>query len=141
MKRSSTTLFLECPNTVLPVPWSGIENVVSNIQSAYQSPTREVAIASWDAFVLSGNELEVIANPLPPTPVVRSIDMRRLRLALLQMNLLDDIDAVVAAQPRSAQIEWEFATEVKSDHPLVVQFVAALNLDIDAIIDLAESFT
>jgi hypothetical protein len=141
MKRTSTTLFLECPNTVLPVPWTGIENVVSNIESAYQSPTKEVAITSWETFVASGQELEVIPNPLPPTPVVRSIDMRRLRLALLQMNLLDDIDAVVAAQPRSAQIEWEFATEVKSDHPLVVQFVAALNLDIDAIIDLAESFT
>jgi hypothetical protein len=68
MKRSSTTLFLECPNTVLPVPWSGIENVVSNIQSAYQSPTREVAIASWDAFVASGDELEVIADPEPAPP-------------------------------------------------------------------------
>ena len=141
MKRNSTTLFLECPNTILPVPWAGIENVIANIQSAYQSPTKEVAITSWETFVASGQELEVIPNPLPPTPVVRSIDMRRLRLALLQMELLDDIDAVVAAQPRSAQIEWEFAIEVKADHPLVVQFVAALNLDIDAIIDLAESFT
>ncbi len=70
MKRSSTTLFLECPNTVLLVPWSGIENVVSNIQSAYQSPTKEVAIASWQAFVASGDELEVIADPepMPPQP-------------------------------------------------------------------------
>jgi hypothetical protein len=70
MKRSSTTLFLECPNTVLPVPWTGIENVVSNIQSAYQSPTKEVAIASWQAFVASGDELEVIADPepMPPQP-------------------------------------------------------------------------
>lgn len=82
----------------------------------------------------------VIPEPVP-TPVIRTINMRRLRLALLQLDLLDDIDAAIAAQPRSAQIEWEFAIEVKADHPLVVQFVAALNLDIDAIIDLAESFT
>jgi hypothetical protein len=70
MKRDSTTLFLLLSNnTILPVPWTGIENVVANIQSAYQSPTREVAIASWDAFVLSGNELEVIADPVPPNPL------------------------------------------------------------------------
>jgi hypothetical protein len=68
MKRSSTTLFLECPNTVLPVPWTGIENVIANIQSAYQSPTREVAVASWQAFVASGDELEVIADPAPAPP-------------------------------------------------------------------------
>jgi hypothetical protein len=98
-----------------------------------------VAIASWDAFVLSGNELEVIANPLPPTPVVRSIDMRRFRLALLQMELLDDIDAAIAAQPRQAQIEWEYATEVKTNHPLVVALAIAMSLDVNAIFDLGES--
>ena len=69
MKRSSTTLFLECPNAILPVIWTGLDNVVANIQSAYQSPTREVAIASWQAFVASGDELEVIADPAPsPLP-------------------------------------------------------------------------
>jgi len=69
MKRDSTTLFLLLSNnTILPVPWTGIENVVSNIQSAYQSPTREVAIASWQAFVASGDELEVIADPAPTPP-------------------------------------------------------------------------
>ena len=73
--------------------------------------------------------------------VVRSIDMRRLRLALLQMELLDDIDAAIAAQPRSAQIEWQRATDVKADHPLVVQLATAMSLDIDEIFDLAESFT
>lgn len=68
MKRSSTTLFLECPNTVLPVPWTGIENVVANIESTYQSPTREVAITSWQDFVASGQELEVIPDPVPTPP-------------------------------------------------------------------------
>ena len=138
MERNSTTLFLECPNTVLPVPWTGIENVIANIESTYQSPTREVAITSWDAFVASGQELEVIDDPVPTT-IIRSIDMRRLRLALLQMELLDDIDAAIAAQPRQAQIEWEYATEVKTNHPLVVALATAMSLDINAIFDLGES--
>ena len=68
MKRSSTTLFLECPNAILPVPWSGIENVIANIQSTYQSPTKEVAITSWQAFVASGDELVVIPDPMPTPP-------------------------------------------------------------------------
>jgi hypothetical protein len=73
--------------------------------------------------------------------IVRSIDMRRLRLALLQMNLLDSIDAAIAAQPKAAQIEWEFATDVKTSHPLVAQIATAMGLDINAIFDLAETFT
>lgn len=81
-------------------------------------------------------------EPVPPSPIpVRFIDMRRLRLALLQMELLDDIDAAILQQSRSAQIEWEFATDVRADHPLVVQLATAMSLDIDEIFDLAESFT
>lgn len=141
MIRTSTTLFLECPNAILPVPWTGLNNVIANIESTYQSPTREVAVASWQAFVASGDELVVIDDPVPAPPPVRSIDMRRLRLALLQMDLLDDIDAAILQQSRSAQIEWEFATDVRADHPLVVQLATAMSLDIDEIFDLAESFT
>ena len=80
--------------------------------------------------------------PVPPSPIaptVRTIDMRRLRLALLQLDLLDDIDAAIAAQPRQAQIEWEYATEVKTNHPLVVALATAMSLDVNAIFDLGES--
>ena len=84
------------------------------------------------------------AEPVPPSPIaptVRTIDMRRLRLALLQLDLLDDIDAAIAAKPRQAQIEWEYATDVKADYPLILQLATAMGLDIDEIFDLAESFT
>lgn len=140
MKRNSTTLFLQCPNTILPLTWTGVDNVIANIQSVYQSPTREIAVASWQAFVASGDELVIIPDPVP-MPIIRSIDMRRLRLALLQMDLLDDICTAIAAQPTAAQIEWQFATDVKADHPLVVALATAMDLDIDAIFDLAETFT
>lgn len=75
-----------------------------------------------------------------PTVIIRSIDMRRLQLALLQMDLLDDIEAAILQQSRSAQIEWEYATDVKADHPLVVALATAMDLDIDAIFDLAEAY-
>lgn len=123
---------------------------IAQARTAYNATNEaQLTDAEYLEYVLLGAANSYAAQysgsePVPPSPIaptVRTIDMRRLRLALLQLDLLDDIDAAIAAKSRSAQIEWEFAIEVKADHPLVVQFVAALNLDIDAIIDLAESFT
>ena len=99
----------------------------------------EPALSILQAAYAEGDWVEM---PEPvPTVIIRSIDMRRLRLALLQMDLLDDIDNAIAAQPKAAQIEWEFATDVRADHPLVVALATAMSLDIDEIFDLAESFT
>ena len=100
------------------------ENILPSLQSLYDA-----------------GQYQVLPDPVPEPLPVRFIDMRRLRLALLQMELLDDIDAAILQQSRSAQIEWEFATDVRADHPLVVQLATAMNLDIDEIFDLAESFT
>lgn len=141
MKRSPSTLFVKMPTATIPIPWDGIDNVIPNIRKIYKSPTKEIVEAAWQAFVASGDELEIIADPAPAPPLIRSIDMRRLCLALEQMELLDDIESAIAAQPRSAQIEWQRATDVKADHPLVVQLATAMSLDIDEIFDLAESFT
>ena len=137
MQRNSTTIFLESTNATTALPW------VNNAPdfSGFQEPTLRVLQQAWTDFLKSGQALEVITDPEPPTPQPRSIDMRRLRLALLQMDLLDSIDAVIAGQERSAQIEWEFATNVQSDHPLVVQIATAMSLNINQIFDLAETFT
>ena len=137
MKRNSTTIFLASHGSTTALPW------VNNAPdfSGFQEPTLSILQRSWSDFLESGQELEVIPDPEPPTPQPRSVDMRRLRLALLQMDLLDSIDAVIAGQERSAQIEWEFATNVQSDHPLVLQIATALSLNINQIFDLAETFT
>ena len=100
------------------------ENILPSLQALYDA-----------------GQYQVLPDPEPMPLPVRFIDMRRLRLALLQLELLDDIDAAILQQSRSAQIEWEFATDVRADHPLVVQLATAMSLDIDEIFDLAESFT
>ena len=137
IKRNSTTIFLASSGSTTALPW------VNNAPdfSGFQEPTLSILQQAWTDFLESGQALEVITDPEPPTPQPRSIDMRRLRLALLQMDLLDSIDAVIARQERSAQIEWEFATNVQSDHPLVLQIATALSLNINQIFDLAETFT
>jgi hypothetical protein len=81
----------------------------------------------------------VFSAPPAPPPVVPSIvSMRQGRLALLQAGKLDDVDAAIAALPspakEAAQIEWEYAIEVKRDSQLVAQLAPSLGLD-DAALD------
>ena len=124
------------------ITYKGVTFPANDNGTPYNPPeywTQEILNGIAEAF--SNGDYEVIPDPQPPAPQPRSIDMRRLRLALLQMNLLDSIDAVIAGQERSAQIEWEFATNVQSDHPLVLQIATALSLNINQIFDLAETFT
>jgi hypothetical protein len=35
---------------------------------------------------------------------------------------------MISQMPRAAQIEWEYATEIQRDNPLVTQLANALNL-------------
>lgn len=49
---------------------------------------------------------------------VKSITPRQARLKLLELGLLDSLEVIITTN-RAWQIEWEFATEVKRDSPLV----------------------
>lgn len=61
-----------------------------------------------------------------------TVSMRQARLALLRAGKLADVDAAIAALPspskEAAQIEWEYATEVKRTSKLVQSLTPALNL-------------
>ena len=86
-------------------------------------------------------------EPPPPPPVVipQSVTMRQARLALLGVGLLDDVDAAIAAIPdpvqrKAAEIEWEYATVIERNSPLVQSLAAGLGLtaaDIDDLLTLA----
>ena len=61
-----------------------------------------------------------------------TVSMRQARLALLQAGKLADVDTAIAALPspskEAAQIEWEYATEVKRTSSLVQSLTPALGL-------------
>ncbi len=78
---------------------------------------------------------EDFTPPAPaPVPAVQAVTMRQARLALLDADLLDAVEAAVAAAPRAVQIEWEYATQIERASPLVGAIAAGLDLD-DAALD------
>jgi len=64
MKRNSTTIFLESPGATTSLPW--VENAPDF--TGFAEPTLSVLQNSWQAFLDSGEELEVISDPEPPSP-------------------------------------------------------------------------
>jgi hypothetical protein len=65
MKRNSTTLYLISPGATTPISWVNNAPDFSN----FTEPTLSVLQSSWQAFLNSGQELEVIPDPEPmPEP-------------------------------------------------------------------------
>jgi hypothetical protein len=85
---------------------------------------------------LSQQEIEALQNIIQPT-VIREIDARRLRLALHQLNLLNTVETAIATLGRDAQIEWEYATIIKENYPLVISLSTDLGLNVSEIFDIA----
>jgi hypothetical protein len=83
------------------------------------------------AWVAEGNTPE---QPPAPAPVIPStVSMRSARLALLEADLLDAVEAAIAALPpskasRAVQIDWEKAATVDRNSATTVMLAALLNL-------------
>ena len=72
-------------------------------------------------------EIEAYIEPEPILIIPQVITMRQARLQLLEVGLLDDVEALVALD-RKSQIEWEYANEVYRQSPLIESVKGALNL-------------
>ena len=67
-------------------------------------------------------------EPAPlPEPVPQVITIRQARLQLLEVGLLDDVEALVALD-RKSQIEWEYASEVYRQSSLIESIKETMNL-------------
>ena len=72
-------------------------------------------------------EIGAYIEPEPIIIIPQVITMRQARLQLLEVGLLDDVEALVALD-RKSQIEWEYASEVYKESPLIESVKGALNL-------------
>lgn len=97
--------------------------------------------AQWqevEIFLANDGVLEP-AEPSPPTPPVE-VDMRRGRLALLQVGLLDAVESAIAAmsgdEGKAAQINWEYATALRRNDSLVTAITGGLGLSETEVDDL-----
>ena len=66
MQRNSFTLFLESPGATTPIPWV---NDAPDF-SSFTEPTLSVLQQSWQEFLDSGQELEIISDPEPFMPTM-----------------------------------------------------------------------
>ena len=90
----------------------------------YQANWTQLASASEIAAI---GMVEYVEPPTPPV-IPESVSMRQARLALLANGLLDQIDEAIKSMDRAPQIEWEFASEVRRDSPLIAGLAAAFGL-------------
>jgi hypothetical protein len=89
-----------------------------------------------DRWKIQGNSV-IIDESIPLPETIREIDARRLRLALHQLNLLNTVETAIATLGRTAQIEWEYATIIKENYPLVISLSTDLGLNVSEIFDIA----
>ena len=86
------------------------------------------------------DEQPPVIAPNPPPVDAASVTMRQARLALLSAGKLDDVDNAINALPdpmrREAQIEWEFASTVEKQSPLIKSLASSIGLDAEGLTEL-----
>ena len=137
MKRDSTTIFVESESgnpdypCITPVPWNGLP-----VWDGFTGSTLLVIKAAYER---DKNNIVVTPNPVPQVQV-REIDARRLRLALRKLGKLSAIKSAITNLGEDAEINWEYATMIREDNPLVIALSSQLSLNINTIFNEANSF-
>jgi hypothetical protein len=78
-------------------------------------------------------EITAVQAWVPPVPEV--ITPRQARLMLLQMGMLSQVEAMIAQQDEATKIAWEYSTEFKRNHPLLLALAGNLGMDPAALDD------
>lgn len=80
------------------------------------------------AFSSAVNNTWVIQTQTPAAVKPQVVSARQARLALLNNNLLDDVELIVSLQNKSIQIAWEYATEIYRTDELITTLAKELKL-------------
>ena len=85
---------------------------------------------------LTPDEVLIRDSYVAPSLVPLAITMRQAKLALHNNGLLSAVESGIALMPVSSQIEWEAASTVQRNSPLVTALASALGLNSTALDDL-----
>ncbi|TQR29150.1 hypothetical protein DMB92_08415 [Campylobacter sp. MIT 99-7217] len=99
------------------------ENIPSLKQIAQSTLKAEVDELIDKSFLMSLRLKEYDEKGVP-----RKISIRQAKLILLENELLDDIEEMIASSDKKTQISWEYATEFERNNPLILSFQKAANL-------------
>lgn len=114
---------------------SKVENVIALLDENLHLMPNDWILVKTDTANIGDDYINgvFIAQPLAYIePIVVSvISMRQARLQLNAMNLLNAVNAQISTMPQSAQIEWDWASEVRRDNPLVAQLQSGLAMTDD----------
>lgn len=133
------TLKASMPGTSFPVSMPderlaeyGLSPVVAKDKPAFNASTEKVVEG---LPVLNGNQWEQTFTVVALTAeeikarVPSAVSMRQARLALLNSGVLAQVNTAMQSAGQAEQIEWEYASEVRRDSPLVISMGAALGLN------------
>jgi|GEM_PF-6219038 len=94
----------------------------------------KISFEDYDyALSVNANYLDINNKPIrvdnieETKPYVAPVSMRQCRLKLLSMGLLESIEAEMV-KDKALSIEWEYATEIAIDNPLVLMLSEKLGL-------------
>ena len=105
--------------TLAGIAWDGV--------TPYASPDGGTLIASDTANVGDTYDGTTFTPGPPPAPVVpATVTAAQLRLALANANLLNAVNAAVAAASQESQTYWGYAKGFDRTNPLVTQIGAAI---------------
>jgi len=89
-----------------------------------------------ERFMWRNGQLMRREVPQPPEPVPQRISALQARRALLAADMLDQVEAAIAQQPRAVRLAWEYATEIYRDDPMLVEVAKAIGLNTNMLDDL-----
>lgn len=119
------------------------DRVIGTATDEYQGINSMIAPGDFDE---NSMDLYRVFNGSLIKTCPEKVSMRQARLALHRRNLLqiviESLSALPDPQKTEAQIEWEYATEVRRDSPLVQTLSVALGMtkpDIDDLFNLAST--
>tara|TARA_R110000823_G_scaffold201784_1_gene332639 strand:+ start:13994 stop:14470 length:477 start_codon:yes stop_codon:yes gene_type:complete len=105
----------------------GVEAVAEPIIPTYDTATQRLStLPSGQYEVINLTQEQIDAKK------VQSVSMRQARLALLQAGYLGNVATIIASLPaeqkQAAEIEWEYATDVRRDSILTLLLADGVGL-------------